>query len=120
VALANLKIMEEEDLAQRAAEMGNRLLEGLHTLEDLDGVGNVRGLGLMAAVEIVQDKATKAAYPPAAKVGVRLHQEMLKHGLYTRARGDSICLAPALVITAEQVDRIVEILRQAIPAVVHS
>jgi adenosylmethionine-8-amino-7-oxononanoate aminotransferase len=119
VALANLKIMQEEDLAQRAAEMGNRLLEGLHTLEDLDGVGDVRGLGLMAAVEIVQDKATRASYPSAAQVGPRLHKEMLKHGLYTRARGDSICLAPALVITAQQVDRIVDILRQAIPAVVH-
>jgi adenosylmethionine-8-amino-7-oxononanoate aminotransferase len=120
VALANLKIMEEEDLAQRAAELGNRLLEGLHTLEDLESVGNVRGLGLMAAVELVQDKASKASYPPAARIGLRLHKEMLQHGLYTRVRGDSICLAPPLVITAAQVDRIVEILRQAIPAVVNS
>ena len=115
VALANLKIIEEEGLVQRAAEMGNRLLEGLHTLDDLEGVGDVRGLGMMAAVEIVQDKATKASYPASAKVGARLHKEMLQHGLYTRARGDVVCLAPPLVTTAEQVDRIVEILRQAIP-----
>jgi putrescine aminotransferase len=116
VALANLKIIEEEGLVQRAAEMGNRLLEGLHTLDDLDGVGEVRGLGMMAAVEIVQDKATKAPYPAAAKVGGRLQKEMLKRGLYTRVRGDIICLAPPLVTTAEQVDRIVEVLWDAIPA----
>jgi adenosylmethionine-8-amino-7-oxononanoate aminotransferase len=120
VALANLRIIEEEGLVERAAEMGNRLLEGLHTLDDLEGVGQVRGLGMMAAVEIVQDKATKTPYPSAAKVGPRLHTEMLQHGLYTRARGDVICLAPPLVTTAEQVDRIVEIIRAAIPAVLHS
>jgi putrescine---pyruvate transaminase len=72
----------------------------------------------MTAVEIVQDKTTKASYPASAKVGARLHKEMLHHGLYTRARGDVVCLAPPLVTSAEQVDRIVEILRQAIPAVV--
>ena len=79
------------------AEMGNRLLEGLHTLDDLDGVGDVRGLGMMAAVEIVQDKTTKASYPAlAVKVGARLHKEMLHHGLYTRARGDVVCLSTTL------------------------
>jgi adenosylmethionine-8-amino-7-oxononanoate aminotransferase len=120
VALANLKIIQEEGLVERAAEMGNRLLEGLHTLDDLDGVGDVRGLGMMAAVEIVEDKASKASYPSSAQVGARLHKEMLRHGLFTRVRGDVICLAPPLVTTAEQIDRIVEVLRISIPAVLHS
>ena len=120
VALANLKIIEEEGLVQRAAEMGNRLLEGLHTLDELNGVGQVRGLGMMAAVEIVEDKASKASYPTSAKVGPRLHKEMLRHGLYTRVSGDTICLAPPLVTTAEQIDRIVDALRKAIPAVVET
>ena len=57
VALANLKIIEEESLVQQAAELGNRLHEGLHTLDEMDHVGNVRGIGLMAAVELVEDKA---------------------------------------------------------------
>ena len=117
--MANLKIVESEGLVQRAAEMGNRLLEGLHTLEELDGVGNVRGLGMMAAVEMVEDKTTKAPYPPAAKVGPRLHKEMLRHGFYTRVRGDSVCIAPPLVTSPEQIDRIVDILRQSIPAVLN-
>ena len=63
VALANLTILEGEGLVQRAAEMGNRLLEGLHTLDNLPGVGDVRGLGMMAAVEVVEDKATKQEFP---------------------------------------------------------
>jgi adenosylmethionine-8-amino-7-oxononanoate aminotransferase len=120
VALANLKILEGEGLVQRAAEMGNRLLEGLHTLDPLNGVGDVRGLGMMVAVELVQDKATKQEFPAAEKVGPRVQQEMLKRGLYTRARGDVICLAPPLVTSAEQIDRMVEILHEAIPAVIKS
>ena len=116
VALANIDIIENEGLVQRAAEMGNRLLEGLHTLDDLDGVGEVRGLGLMTAVELVADKATKAPFPTDAKVGPRMHQEMTQRGLFTRMRGEVVCLAPPLVTTPEQVDRMVEILHDAIPA----
>ncbi len=116
VALANLDIIEGEGLVQRAAEMGNRLLEGLHTLEDLPAVGDVRGLGMMAAVELVADKATKQAFPATAKIGAQIQREMNARGLYTRARGEVICLAPPLVTTAEQIDRIVDILREAIPA----
>ena len=115
VALANLKIIEEEGLVQRAAEMGNRLLEGLHTLDDMPGVGEVRGLGMMAAVELVADKATKQEFASTAKVGARVQREMNQRRLYTRVRGDVICLAPPLVTTAEQIDRIVEIVREAIP-----
>jgi adenosylmethionine-8-amino-7-oxononanoate aminotransferase len=98
--------------------MGNRLLEGLHTLDDMPGVGEVRGLGMMAAVELVADKATRQEFPSAAKVGARAQREMNQRGLYTRVRGDVICLAPPLVTTAEQIDRIVEIIREAIPAAV--
>jgi len=120
VALANLKIIEEEGLVQCAAEMGNRLLEGLHTLDAMPAVGEVRGLGMMAAVELVADKATKQEFPSAAKVGTRVQREMNQRGLYTRVRGEVICLAPPLVTTAEQIDRIVDILREAIPAAVQS
>ncbi len=118
VALANLKIFEDEGLVQNAAEMGNRLHEGLHTLDDMEHVGNVRGLGLMAGVELVQDKATKQPFAAADKVGPRLGKELFQRGLYTRMRGETICLAPPLMTTAEQIDQIVEIVRDAIQAVV--
>src|SRR3954451_9738620 len=57
VALKNIEILEREGLIDRAAGSGARMLERLRTLESLDGVGNVRGLGMMAAVEVVADKA---------------------------------------------------------------
>jgi adenosylmethionine-8-amino-7-oxononanoate aminotransferase len=66
----------------------------------------------------VADKATRQEFPSTVKVGARVQREMSQRGLYTRVRGDVICLAPPLVTTAEQVDRIVDIVRDAIPAAV--
>lgn len=117
VALANLAIIERENLVQRAAEMGEYMLQGLQGLESLPTVGNVRGKGMMAAVEMVADKATKEAFPATAKVGLRVQKEMTKRGLFTRVLEDTICLAPPLVTSAEQIDRLVQIIGESIAAV---
>lgn len=114
VALANIKIIEEEGMVERAEVLGRRLLDGLMTLHDLNSVGDVRGQGMMAAVELVADKATKQAFPTEANVGARVNQEITKRGLYTRVIGDTICLAPPLCTTEEQVDQIVAIMRDSI------
>lgn len=120
VALKNLDILEQEHLVDRAAVSGERLLRGLRTLESMDGVGNVRGLGLMAAVEVVADKTTKQSFPPEAGVTQKLTDALLDRGLYTRVALDSICLAPPLVATDAEIDRIVDIVRDAVTAVVQS
>jgi adenosylmethionine-8-amino-7-oxononanoate aminotransferase len=120
VALANIDIMEREGLVERAAAAGARLLERLRGLESRDGVGHVRGLGLMAAVEVVADKATKQLFPPAAGVTQKLTDAMLERGLYTRVVMDCICIAPPLVTTDAEIDRLVEIVGDAIGAVVAS
>jgi putrescine---pyruvate transaminase len=99
-----------------AAVLGQRLLDGLRELAELPGVGDVRGLGMMAAVELVSDKATKQPCAPAANVGPRAAAEMLKRGLFTRVVGETICLAPPLVSSEEQVDRIIEVVGAAIRA----
>ena len=117
VALANIDILERERLAERAAASGERLLRGLRTLESVDGVGNVRGLGLMAAVEVVRDKATKQQFPPEAGLTQKLTDALLDRGLYTRVVMDCICLAPPLVTTDAEIDRIVNIVGETIPAV---
>lgn len=116
VALKNLEILEREGLVERAARMGERLLKGLQTLSALPAVGDVRGLGLMCGVELVADKATKAPFPPERKVGERVRGAAEARGLFTRIRGDVILLAPPLVVAEAQVDRIVQILGEAIPA----
>lgn len=117
VALRNLEILEKEGLVERAEKMGQRLLDGARSLLDLPAVGEVRGLGLMVAVELVADRATKAAFDPAKNVIGRVRKELEARGLFTRVVRDIILLAPPLVITEAQVDRIVQILREGIRAV---
>jgi putrescine---pyruvate transaminase len=117
VALANIDIIEREQLVERAAAAGDRLLRGLRTLESIDGVGNVRGLGLMAAVEIVSDKTTRQQFPAEAGLTQKLTDAMLDRGLYTRVVMDCICLAPPLVTTDAEINRIVNTVGETIPAV---
>jgi putrescine aminotransferase len=120
VALRNLCIIEEEGLVENARRMGERLLSGLRALEEMDVVGEVRGLGLMAGVELVADKETHRSFEPSQGVGARVLREARQRGLVARAKGDSFLVAPPLVVTAEQVDRMVEITRDSIRAVAAS
>jgi len=124
VGLRNVEIIETEGLVERAAVMGRRLLAGLEGLRDLPVVGDVRGLGMMCGVELVTDRSTKA---PALGLGARFTREALARGLLPRIRagsadppiGDTICLAPPLMTPPEVLDRIPQILREAIAAAVH-
>lgn len=118
VALRNLQIIEDEALVERAAIAGRRLLDRLMELQAVEGVGDVRDLGLMAAVEVVADTATKQPFPLGAQITQRLGDTLLARGLFTRLVADTICLAPPLVTTDEQIDRIVAIIGEAIPAVI--
>jgi adenosylmethionine-8-amino-7-oxononanoate aminotransferase len=118
VALANIDIIAREQLVERAATNGQRMLDGLRSLASLPAVGDVRGLGMMAAVELVADKATKQPFAAKANVGPRVAAEMVKRGLFTRMVGETICLAPPLVTTPEQIDRIVAIVGESIEAAV--
>src|SRR5690606_5326483 len=114
VALRNLQIIEEEGLVENAASMGQRLQDGLRTLLDEDGVGEVRGLGLIAGVELVDDKEKRRPFNVDLAVGPRLVAACKERGLISRNLADSYLLAPPLVTTPEQIDRIVEILRDSI------
>jgi putrescine---pyruvate transaminase len=121
VGLRNLEIIENEGLVERAAVMGRRLMAGLEALRDLPTVGDVRGLGMMCGVELVTDRDTKA---PALGLVGRLTREALARGLVPRIRpgsadppiGDTICLAPPLMTPPEVLDRIPQILREAVAA----
>jgi len=119
VGLKNLEIMERERLWENAARMGSRLYDGLkQTFGEHPHVGDIRGgKGLLAAIELVEDRASKALFAPDKKVGPRVRQEMIKRGLVTRIRGDSIFFAPPLVITETEVDRLIAITRDAVKAV---
>jgi adenosylmethionine-8-amino-7-oxononanoate aminotransferase len=113
VALANIEVIEREGLVQNAGVMGKRLLDGLLALqEEFECIGDVRGLGLMAAVEFTSDRATKAP----ANLGEKVRKVALERGLWTRAQGDIFMFSPPLTITAEEVDRVLQITGEAIAA----
>ncbi len=118
VGLRNLEIIEKEGLVANADAMGARLLAGVRqALQGLRAVGEVRGLGLMVAVELVSDPATKAGFDPAKNVIGRVKAECEARGLFTRVVRDILLLAPPLIIGAAEVDRIVGIVADAIRAV---
>jgi adenosylmethionine-8-amino-7-oxononanoate aminotransferase len=118
VALSNLDIIERERLVERSAAGGARLLEKLRTLEALEGVGHVRGQGLIAAVEVVADKTTRSLFPAEAGMTQKLTDAMLERGVYTRVAMDCICIAPPLVTTDAQLDQIVDTIHDAVTHVV--
>ena len=113
-ALANIEIIEREKLVQKAKQQGRYFLKQLRTLLDLPIVGDVRGIGLVAAVEFVRDKETKESFPLEMKVPRRVWQKALDKGLLCRPMGDGVALCPPLIITQDQIDEIVDILRGAI------
>lgn len=119
VGLRNVEILDKEGLVERAAAMGQRLLAGLESLRKLPAVGDVRGLGMMCGMELVEDRETKK---PALGLGARVAREALSRGLIIRLRagsaeptvGDTICIAPPLMTPPETLDRLVDILHSAL------
>ncbi len=106
VAMENLDIIEERGLVAQAARVGAHLQARLAPFASHPLVGEVRGVGLIAAVELVADKATKAKFEPGL-VGPWVYARAHDHGLVIRAVGDSICFCPPLIVTEEQIDEIV-------------
>jgi L-2,4-diaminobutyrate transaminase len=111
-ANANLDILERENLTANAAEVGGYLLAALHAAFDgLPITGEVRGVGLMLAVEFVADPVTKRKLDPERKVAYRISSLARERGLITRAmpQSEALGFAPPLVLTKSDADLIVEI-----------
>jgi L-2,4-diaminobutyrate transaminase len=122
VAAANavLDIVEREDLPGNAANVGGYFQTALEdAFGDSPIVGEVRGVGLMAAVEFVADPATKQRFDAQLKVGARVSKAARDRGLIARAmpHGDILGFAPPLTITKAEIDDIVGIAHQAVSQV---
>jgi adenosylmethionine-8-amino-7-oxononanoate aminotransferase len=117
VGLKNLEIIEREGLVQNSAEVGAYLLEGLRSLSNHPTVGDVRGLGLMCAVEFVRDKKTKARFGENERFCERIMAYALQQGLILRQVEDIIEFCPPLIITRAQVDEMIRITDTAISRV---
>ena len=112
--LANVGIIEGEDLVGNSERMGARMLERLNNLRDRPGVGDVRGLGLMCAVELVKDKATKE--PITAIDGARklLIDSLTDGGMLARVAGHNLLIAPPLTVNEQEVDEMMDIAEASI------
>jgi len=122
VALANIDIIEKEGMVDRARDVGAKFITNLESLLTLPNVGEVRGRGLLAAVELVEDKGSKA---PAKGLGAKVVAEAGKRGLLVRLRaaadgppasGDVLCFSPPLSTPEPILDQIVSILGESIQA----
>lgn len=116
VALANLNVLEQENLVETAAVKGQLLRDRLNKLRDLPEVGDIRVAGLMSAVELVKDRGSKEAYLPSERPAA-VATAALDRGLVTRALlGGSLQLAPPLIVTDNQIEFAVDTLAESIIA----
>ncbi len=119
-ALANLEIIEREGLTANAAETGVYLQQAMtRAFGDHPIVGNVRGVGMLAALEFASSPTRREPFDPALKVGARIAAAALDENLIARAmpQGDILGFAPPLITTRDQVDEIVDRARRAVDRV---
>lgn len=114
VALANLDILESENYAERGRTGGQRLMGALRHLEEIENVGEVRGLGMMMAIEVVEDKDTKE---PSPTLAAKTQAACLERGLLTRFFGNSLFLAPPPCASMEELDLISSTVTESITEV---
>ncbi|MCF8481303.1 MAG: aspartate aminotransferase family protein [Rhodospirillum sp.] len=118
--VANLKLIDELDLVTNAGEMGAYFKAAMtKALGDHPKVGDVRGEGLMLAVELVEDKADRVLFDASKKVGYAVVAELLKRDVISRAmpQGDILGFAPPLCITKDEVDTVVAATAESVKAV---
>jgi 4-aminobutyrate---pyruvate transaminase len=110
VAIETLKIYDETDIGSHVREVGPYMQRALHDrFADHPLVGEVRGIGLIGAIELVADKNTRQNFDPTAKIGARWVKLIEQNGVISRAvPGDILCFSPPLIITAAEIDRMVD------------
>ena len=116
MALANLAIFEKENLVAKAATTTEYFHDKLQGLMNLPMVGEVRGDGLLAAVQLVSDKQTKTIHDPADKVPYQVAAKMREAGVIVRPlpAAGSLAMSPPLTISEAEVDELVQAMGDAI------
>jgi adenosylmethionine-8-amino-7-oxononanoate aminotransferase len=120
--VATIRYLRRHQLIERCAEMGHLLHQRLQELRALPGVGDVRGRGLLAGIEFVQDKETRRPFPAAARFADSVAAAAQDLGLVVwpnsgqleDGTGDLVMLAPPFVITEEQIGELIALLSQAV------
>lgn len=116
VALENLAIIQERDLVSNAREVGAYFRGHLEALMDHPLVGEVRGVGLIAAMEFVEDKVAKTVETPG-RLGGLMNAAMQRNGLISRNMGDAVAFCPPMILTREQADEMLDIIARSLDEV---
>ena len=112
VALANIQAIKDDNLIERVrTDTAPYFRKAFATLEDHPLVGEVRGAGLLAGVQLIKDKESRTLFPADVPVGLMCRDHCLEHGLIVRAVGQSMVASPPLIISHSEIDRMVSILR---------
>ena len=113
-ALANIKLFEETNLIDKMRPVIEHFEHRLREFYALDHVGDVRVCGLAAGIELVKDKTAKEEYPAVERIGMRVCKEALRNGAMLRPLGNVIVLMPPLQIAIPELERLLEIVYNAI------
>jgi putrescine---pyruvate transaminase len=115
VALENLRILREEGIVDYARNEAAPYLQGrIAELADHPLVGEVRGVGMLGAIELVKDKATRERFGEKGTAGGLCRDICVANGLVMRAVGDTMIMSPPLVISREQIDELVGLIRHCL------
>jgi len=105
VALETLKIYEERDIVGHVRRVGRRMQAAIRSYSDHPLIGDARGIGLIGAVELVRDKASKQSFDPKAGVAAYLVRRAQHHGAILRNMpGDVVAFSPPLIISETEID----------------
>ncbi len=113
-ALANLKIFEKDKTLETLPHKIELLMEELSEIAKLEHVGDVRQKGMIAGVELVKDKKTKEPFPWKEQTGWKVVKAARKHGVWLRPLGDVIVIMPPLVISMENLERLLQVIKLCI------
>jgi adenosylmethionine-8-amino-7-oxononanoate aminotransferase len=119
-AMATLDIFEEERTLEQLPEKISGLSALLAPLADHPHVGQIRQCGLIAGVKLVRDRATRESYPPSERIGRRVCDVALRHGVLLRPLGDVIVIWPPLAISVQQLAEIVAAIECCVGEVIDS
>ena len=118
VANATLKIMERDHILEEANEKAIWLNKRFHEIfDEHPNVGEIRQMGLINAIELVEDKESKKGFDSSERIGYKIYREALKDGLMLRPLGNVMYFNPPLVITKEELEESLAICKKAIDTI---
>ena len=113
---AAVELMDERSILEHVRAVAPRFQARLRAFASHPLVGEARGVGLIGGVELVADKATKASFDPARKVGIYLSERARERGLIVRSLNDTVAFCPPLIIEDSQIDEMMDRFSQALDA----